>query len=225
MEQGCEEDRPAARGGDFGQRIDPSEPAGRRFAQALRPGAGRRQAEPPSVPLEAALEWFRQAHPQAEVRETALVHVPIYMFKYAHRARLIPPWWTLRAGMFWPISTRRRMKCPTGWWAGWRPVYLCLALVPVVGAFLGIGRAGHGIADLQRGWACGSAVLGGLGFLGGIQSMSEKALHGLTCPRCGGNHHGPRGADAGDLPVLRAALGGEWRARCAALPGAAAGRL
>jgi DNA-directed RNA polymerase subunit RPC12/RpoP len=43
------------------------------------------QAEPPSVPLEAALGWLRQEHGRVDVRETSLVHVPIYIFKYIYR--------------------------------------------------------------------------------------------------------------------------------------------
>lgn len=40
------------------------------------------QAEPPTVPLEAAQDWLKQSRPNAEVQETSLVHVPIYIFKY-----------------------------------------------------------------------------------------------------------------------------------------------
>jgi hypothetical protein len=43
------------------------------------------QAEPPGVPLPAALAWLRQEHPNGDVRESALVHIPIYIFKYTYR--------------------------------------------------------------------------------------------------------------------------------------------
>ena len=37
----------------------------------------------PTVPLEAALAWIGRERPVAERREAALVHVPLYIFKYA----------------------------------------------------------------------------------------------------------------------------------------------
>jgi len=43
------------------------------------------QAEAPSVPLQAALGWLRQDHRQQEMRESSLVHIPIYVFKYSYR--------------------------------------------------------------------------------------------------------------------------------------------
>ncbi len=38
----------------------------------------------PTVPLEGAREWLAQSQPNAQVRESALVHVPIYIFKYQY---------------------------------------------------------------------------------------------------------------------------------------------
>ncbi|HSV86320.1 MAG TPA: hypothetical protein VLH85_07080 [Levilinea sp.] len=43
------------------------------------------QAEQPGVPLQAALVRLRQQHPSSAVRESSLVHVPIYIFKYRYR--------------------------------------------------------------------------------------------------------------------------------------------
>ncbi len=43
------------------------------------------QAVTPSVPLEAAREWLAQSQPGGEVSEAALVHVPIYIFKYTYK--------------------------------------------------------------------------------------------------------------------------------------------
>jgi hypothetical protein len=40
------------------------------------------QAEEPTVPLAAANQWLNQTHPGVTVRESALVHIPIYIFKY-----------------------------------------------------------------------------------------------------------------------------------------------
>ena len=41
-------------------------------------------AVPPSVPLEGARDWLLQTKPGVQVRESALVHVPIYIFKYQY---------------------------------------------------------------------------------------------------------------------------------------------
>lgn len=43
------------------------------------------QSTAPTVPLDAAREWLNQVRPGAEVLETALVHVPIYIFKYLYK--------------------------------------------------------------------------------------------------------------------------------------------
>jgi hypothetical protein len=45
-------------------------------------------AVPPTVPLEGARAWLLQAQPNAQVRESALVHVPIYIFKYQFNAQI-----------------------------------------------------------------------------------------------------------------------------------------
>jgi hypothetical protein len=42
---------------------------------------------PPSVPLEAALSWAKRDNPQAEMREGALVHIPLYTFKYEYQSK------------------------------------------------------------------------------------------------------------------------------------------
>jgi DNA-directed RNA polymerase subunit RPC12/RpoP len=43
------------------------------------------QAEPPTVPLQAGMNWLRQEYPRGEVQESSLVHIPIYIFKYTFR--------------------------------------------------------------------------------------------------------------------------------------------
>lgn len=43
------------------------------------------QAVEPNVPLETARAWLAQAHPGSQVRECALVHVPIHIFKYVYQ--------------------------------------------------------------------------------------------------------------------------------------------
>jgi DNA-directed RNA polymerase subunit RPC12/RpoP len=44
------------------------------------------QSQPPSVPLQAALNWLAERQiPQAELVEQALVHIPIYTYKYTYQ--------------------------------------------------------------------------------------------------------------------------------------------
>ena len=43
------------------------------------------QSTQPTVPLEAARAWLDQARPGAQVLETALVHVPLFVFKYVYK--------------------------------------------------------------------------------------------------------------------------------------------
>lgn len=45
------------------------------------------QSAPPTVPLEAGLEWVRQKTPGVaqNMEEMAIVHIPLYFFKYAFR--------------------------------------------------------------------------------------------------------------------------------------------
>jgi len=42
----------------------------------------------PDVPRETALAWLEESRPGVEVRETALVHVPLYTFKYQFQGKL-----------------------------------------------------------------------------------------------------------------------------------------
>src|SRR4030067_599376 len=57
-------------------------------AGALRKSAGELegQSHPPTVPLEAALGWLRERRiPTQDVAERALVHLPLYTFKYMYQ--------------------------------------------------------------------------------------------------------------------------------------------
>jgi hypothetical protein len=71
---------------------------------------------------------FQQAHPKGEVRETALVHVPIYVFKYAHKSQTytaVVDAATEPIGQYLPTKD----EMPFGWWVGGAAVYLCIASV------------------------------------------------------------------------------------------------
>jgi predicted RNA-binding Zn-ribbon protein involved in translation (DUF1610 family) len=98
------------------------------------------QAVEPTVPLATALDWLRQARPQAEVRESALVHVPIYIFKYGYKnntytAVVEAATGTVLANIF-PAKAEAPYLLIGGITA---LIYLCLALIPVVAGGLGEG--------------------------------------------------------------------------------------
>jgi hypothetical protein len=38
-----------------------------------------------TVPLEAAREWLNQTHGGAQIKQSSLVHIPIYIFKYTYK--------------------------------------------------------------------------------------------------------------------------------------------
>lgn len=43
------------------------------------------QAVKPTVPLEAAQTWAEQNRPGAKIKQSSLVHIPIYIFKYTYK--------------------------------------------------------------------------------------------------------------------------------------------
>ncbi len=121
------------------------------------------QAAAPSVPLEVGLQWARpQAggellSPQAQpaVEEMALVHVPLYFFKYAFRDQTYTAIVDAASGVVLASLFPAKQEAPylaVGLVTGL--VYLCLALIP-----LGMG----GFSD--AGTLTGLLVCSGLGLL------------------------------------------------------------
>jgi hypothetical protein len=93
------------------------------------------QSDTPTVPLEAALSWFRQAQPQAAVEEMALVHVPIFICKYEYKnqtfmAVVDAANGNILANIF-PAKDETPFRLVAGVTAG---LYLCLAVIPLAGA-------------------------------------------------------------------------------------------
>ncbi len=43
------------------------------------------QSVAPTVPLEAARGWLNQTYGSPQVKQSALVHIPIYIFKYTYK--------------------------------------------------------------------------------------------------------------------------------------------
>jgi predicted RNA-binding Zn-ribbon protein involved in translation (DUF1610 family) len=104
-------------------------------------------SDAPTVPLQAALEWFQQKSPQSAIKEMAIVHVPIFVFKYSFRGRTYTAVvdaanGTVLASLF-PAKAEMPYLLVGGVAA---VVYLCLALFPIVGAVT--GNEGGGSAGL-----------------------------------------------------------------------------
>jgi hypothetical protein len=114
------------------------------------------QSQPPSVPLEAALDWFRQGNPSAEVKEMSLVHVPIYIFKYIFKGQTYTAVVDAANGTVMANIYPAKAEAPyllVGIVAA--TVYLCLAVFPVAG----------GIMDNNSGVGTGVLLCGGIGLL------------------------------------------------------------
>jgi len=43
------------------------------------------QSVTPSVPIETARDWLLRKNPGAEIKQSALVHIPVYVFRYQYR--------------------------------------------------------------------------------------------------------------------------------------------
>ncbi len=96
------------------------------------------QSDSPTVPLQAALDWFRQRQPQGDVREMSLVHVPIYIFKYQYGGKSFTAVvdgasGTVMANIF-PAKSEAPYQLVGGVSA---LVFLCLATIPVFAAMSG----------------------------------------------------------------------------------------
>lgn len=111
-------------------------PAGdlRKYEQAIDS-----QAHSPNVPLQTALGWMAERNvPQNEMVEQALVHIPIYTFKYEYRGNLYTALVEAGTGSvlanIYPAKAEAPYLLVGGLTAA---VFLCLALIPVIGAVTG----------------------------------------------------------------------------------------
>jgi hypothetical protein len=113
------------------------------------------QARPPTVPLDAALTWLAERQVQrGEIVESALVHVPLYTFKYAHGGKRYTAVVEGATGQVLANIYPAKAEEPY-WLAGGlaAAVFLCLAALPIAGGL---------IADAEgAGWGALAAV--GLG--------------------------------------------------------------
>jgi hypothetical protein len=112
------------------------------------------QSVEPTVPLEAAREWLLGRHPGIELREAFLVHVPVYIFKYAFKDQVYTAVVEAATGSvianIFPAKAEApylTAGCVTA------AVYLCLAALPLFG---GINHNSSGTMTLV---AIGLAIL------------------------------------------------------------------
>ncbi|NLG95753.1 MAG: hypothetical protein GX491_00175 [Chloroflexi bacterium] len=112
------------------------------------------QSLPPSVPLEAALEWA--GGEGAGIAEMALVHIPVYFFKYEYRGETYTAVVDAASGTVLANIFPEKAEIPYRLVGGVTiTVYLCLALVPIIGAFTGE----------EPGFFTGMAICSGAGLL------------------------------------------------------------
>ncbi|GAB4480527.1 MAG: hypothetical protein Kow0088_22150 [Anaerolineales bacterium] len=115
------------------------------------------QALPPTVPLEAALEWMRQNNiPTQEIIEKSLIHVPIYTCKYFFNDRTYTAIVEGASGEVFANIYPAKAEAPYLLIGGIAALlYLCLATFPAIGALQsGLGGLGFGFL-----------VCGGVGLL------------------------------------------------------------
>jgi hypothetical protein len=104
------------------------------------------QAHPPTVPLQAVLGWLQERRiPPSEIVERALVHIPIYIFKYEFRGQTYSALVEAASGGVYANFFPAKAEAPYQLVAGISAViFLCLASFPVVGAVMGDSAFGIG---------------------------------------------------------------------------------
>ncbi len=115
------------------------------------------QAHAPSVPLQAAMKWLADRQiPAAEIAERALVHVPLYTFKYVYQGQTYTAVVEAGTGSVFANLYPAKAEAPYLLAGGTAAlVFLCLALAPVIGA----------ISDSTEGLGIGLGVCTGLGLV------------------------------------------------------------
>jgi DNA-directed RNA polymerase subunit RPC12/RpoP len=91
------------------------------------------QAHTPSVPMDTAVGWVQQNRGSAvQIKETALVHIPIFSFKYVYNNQTYTAVVEAATGAtlanIYPAKSEAPYVLAGGITAG---VYLCLALIPI----------------------------------------------------------------------------------------------
>lgn len=101
------------------------------------------QAHSPTVPLESALGWLEAEQvPRAEIAEQALVHLPIFTFKYNFQGKSYTALVEAATGRVFANLFPAKAEAPYMLAGGLSAViFLCLATFPVIGA---ISNGGEG---------------------------------------------------------------------------------
>lgn len=97
------------------------------------------QATTPNVPLETALRWVEQQQiAPGAVSERSLVHVPIYTFKYTYKGNTYTAIVEAGTGCVFANIYPAKAEAPYLLAGGLTAlVYLCLAIIPLIGAASG----------------------------------------------------------------------------------------
>lgn len=114
------------------------------------------QAVPPSVPLTAVTHWLEErAIPPEQILEQALVHLPIFTFKYSFQNKTFTALVEAATGGVFANIFPAKAEAPYQLVGGLTAVvFLCLASFPVIGALIS-----------EQALAVGFAVCLGLGVL------------------------------------------------------------
>jgi predicted RNA-binding Zn-ribbon protein involved in translation (DUF1610 family) len=104
------------------------------------------QAQSPSVPLQAALGWLAERQvPANEIIEQALVHIPLFIFKYVYRNATYTAIVEAATGSVFANIFPAKAETPYVLVGGLSAaVFLCLASFPVIGSIAN-GSDGFGI--------------------------------------------------------------------------------
>jgi predicted RNA-binding Zn-ribbon protein involved in translation (DUF1610 family) len=125
------------------------------------------QSHTPTVPLETVSKWVGDRVPAgAEIVETALVHIPMYTFKYTFKGETYTAIVEGATGEvfanIFPAKAEAPYMLAGGLSAG---IFLCLAIFPVMGALLD---------------SSGSGLMIGLGLCVGLGIIAAPALFALA---------------------------------------------
>ncbi len=102
-----------------------------------------------SVPLDAALDWVTQDNQAAadQIAESAIVHVPLYTFKYEFQGRSYTALVEAATGRVLANIYPQKAEAPYQLVGGITALtFLCLASFPVIGSLTGDAGAGIGFA-------------------------------------------------------------------------------
>ena len=125
------------------------------------------QAHTPNVPLQTALGWVSERQgAQAQVLERALVHIPVYTFKYSYNGNTYTSVVEAATGGVFANIYPAKAEAPFLLVGGITAVvFLCLATFPVIGA----------LSDRSGGLGIGALVCLGGGALAGPALLALAA--------------------------------------------------